>query len=195
MNRMLKGWRQTRRGEEFRAQIVNYADDFVILSRGQAKEALEWTHRVLKRLELTLNEKKTSVRNAREARFDFLGYTFGPHYSMRTGQEYIGYSPSKKSVSRIKEKVGDLLAPGNVAPWKEVSKRLNQTLAGWRAYFNRGAKSKAYRAVDEHVYDKVRHFLSRRHKVSSRGTRQFPEEVVFGSLGVIRLQGPMGERS
>jgi RNA-directed DNA polymerase len=27
MNRMLKGWRQTRRGEEFRAQIVNYADD------------------------------------------------------------------------------------------------------------------------------------------------------------------------
>jgi len=37
MNRMLKGWRQTRRGEEFRAHIVNYADDFVILSRGCAK--------------------------------------------------------------------------------------------------------------------------------------------------------------
>src|SRR5881397_1797239 len=30
MNRMLKGWRQTRRGEQFRARIVNYADDFVI---------------------------------------------------------------------------------------------------------------------------------------------------------------------
>jgi RNA-directed DNA polymerase len=192
MNRMLKGWRQTRRGEEFRAQIVNYADDFVILSRGKAKEALEWTHGVLERLELTLNEKKTSVRNASEERFDFLGYTFGPHYSMRTGREYIGYSPSKKSVSRIKEKVGDLLEPGNVAPWEEVSRRLNQTLKGWRAYFNRGAKSKAYRSVDEHVYDKVRNFLRRRHKVSSHGTRQFPEEMVFGTLGVIRLQGPMG---
>jgi RNA-directed DNA polymerase len=98
-------------------------------------------------------------------------------------------------VSRIKEKVGDLLVPSNVAPWKEVGKRLNQILGGWRAYFNCGARSKAYRAVDEHVYDKVRHFLRRRHKVSSHGTRQFPEEVVFGRLGVIRLQGPMGARS
>lgn len=195
MNRMLKGWRQTGRGEEFQARIVNYADDFVILSRGKAKEALEWTRGVLERLELTLNEKKTSVRNAREESFDFLGYTFGPHYSQRTGREYLGYSPSKKSVSRIKEKVGDQLVPGNVAPWKEVSKRLNQTLEGWRAYFNRGAKSKAYRAVDQHVYDKVRHFLRRRHKVSSHGTRQFREERVFGSLGVIRLQGPMGASS
>ena len=62
MNRMLKGWRQTKRGEQFQAQIVNYADDFAILSRGKAKEALEWTRGVLERLDLTLNEKKTSVR-------------------------------------------------------------------------------------------------------------------------------------
>ena len=100
MNRMLKGWRQTRRGEQFRAHIVNYADDFVILSRGNAKEALEWTRGVLERLELTLNEKKTSLRNARRERFDFLGYTFGPHYQSADGREYLGYSPSKKSVSQ-----------------------------------------------------------------------------------------------
>ena len=194
MNRMLKGWRQSRRGEQFRAQMVNYADDFVILSRGKAAEALEWTRGVLKRLELTLNEKKTSVRNAREERFDFLGYTFGPHYSPRTGREYIGHSPSKKSVSRIKTKVGELLVPGNMDPWEKVSERLNQILKGWRAYFGCGSTSKAYRAVDEHVYDKVRHFLRRRHKVSSQGTRQFPEERVFGSMGVVRLQGPRGVR-
>src|SRR5882757_3080681 len=57
MNRMLKGWRQTRRGEQFLAHIVNYADDFVILSRGKAKEALDWTRGVLERLDLSLNEK------------------------------------------------------------------------------------------------------------------------------------------
>src|SRR6266853_1986649 len=105
MNRMLKGWRRTRRGEQYRARIVNYADDFVILSRGKAKESLEWTRAVLRRLGLTLNEQKTSIRNARRERFDFLGYTFGPHFSRRTGREYIGYSPSKKSVNRIREKV------------------------------------------------------------------------------------------
>jgi len=195
MNRMLKGWRQTKRGEQFRARLVNYADDFVILSRGKAAASLEWTRGVLERLELTLNEKKTSIRNARVERFDFLGYTFGPHYGMRTGQGYIGYSPSKKSVARIKEKVGNLLVPANVGRWEEVSQRLNQILGGWRTYFRYGATAKAYRAVDQHVYDKVRHFLRRRHKVSSHGTRQFPEERVYGPLGVIRLQGPMGARS
>ena len=64
MNRMLKGWKQTRRGEQFQAHIVNYADDFVILSRGMAKESLEWTRGVVACLGLTLNEQKTSVRNA-----------------------------------------------------------------------------------------------------------------------------------
>src|SRR5580704_9670182 len=33
MNRFLKHWRLTARGEAFRARVVNYADDFVILSR------------------------------------------------------------------------------------------------------------------------------------------------------------------
>jgi RNA-directed DNA polymerase len=89
MNRMLKGWRKTGRAEQFRARIVNYADDFVILSRGKAAEALGWTRGVLERLGLTLNEKKTSLRNARRERFDFLGYTFGPHFSGRTGREYL----------------------------------------------------------------------------------------------------------
>jgi len=195
MNRMLKGWRQTKRGEQFRARIVNYADDFVILSRGKAKEALEWTRGVLERLGLTLNEKKTSIRNARQERFDFLGYTFGPHINPRDGGRYIGYSPSKKSVSRIKQKVGDLLERRNVAPWPEVCQKLNRKLGGWRQYFNMGSKSRAYRAVDEYVYDRVRNFLRKRHKVSSQGTRQFPRERVYGLLGVFRLQGPRAART
>jgi hypothetical protein len=36
MNRFLKHWRQMGRGKAFRAHIVSYADDFVILSRGHA---------------------------------------------------------------------------------------------------------------------------------------------------------------
>ena len=191
MNRMLKGWRQTRRGEQFQAHIVNYADDFVILSRGKAKEALEWTRGVLGRLDLTLNEKKTSLRNARRERFDFLGYTFGPHYSGRTGREYIGRSPSKKSVNQIKEKVGDILKPQNVTPWDEVRNRLNQTLTGWKTYFSLGSTSKAYGVIDAHVEERVRHFLRRRHKVSSQGTHQFSMKRIFGELGVLRLRGPL----
>ena len=193
MNRMLKGWKRTGRGEQYQARIVNYADDFVILSRGKAKEALEWTRGVLDRLGLSLNEKKTSIRNARKERFDFLGYTFGPHFSRRTGREYMGCSPSKKSVNRMREKVGEALKPSNVAPWEEVRDRLNQKLKGWKAYFGFGSPTKAYEVLDEHVEERVRHFLRRRHKVPSQGTRQFSMKRIFGELGVFRLRGSLRE--
>ena len=74
MNRFLKHWRLTGRGKAFRAHVVAYADDFVILSRGYAAEALAWTRRAMARLGLILNETKTSLKNARQERFDFLGY-------------------------------------------------------------------------------------------------------------------------
>jgi len=125
----------------------------------------------------------------------FLGYTFGPHISPRGGGWYIGYSPSKKSVSRIKQKVGELLDRRNGAPWEEVCRELNQKLQGWRQYFSIGSTSRAYRAVDEYVYDRVRNFLRRRHQVSSQGTRQFPAERVYGTLGVVRLRGPWAARA
>ena len=83
MNRFLKYWRLTGCGQAFRAHVIAYADDFVILSRGYAAEALAWTRRAMTRLGLTLSEAKTSLKNARQERFDFLGYSFG-HGTKRT---------------------------------------------------------------------------------------------------------------
>jgi RNA-directed DNA polymerase len=114
MNRFLKYWRMTGRSEAFQARVVNYADDFVILSRGHAAEALEWTRTVMTRMGLTLNEAKTKIREA--ARH---GLTF---WDIRSARSAIGKmvtgiwarAPSKKSVLRVKHKVGDLLRPSNV---------------------------------------------------------------------------------
>jgi len=72
------------------------------------------------RIGLTLNEAKTSIKQARRERFDFLGYTFGPHRLRKDGHVYLGASPSKKSISRLRQKVGDLLVSQNVAPWTDV---------------------------------------------------------------------------
>ena len=188
MNRFLKYWRITKRGEVLQAQIVNYADDFVILSRGFAVEALNWTRQVMVRIGLTLNEAKTSIRQARREPFDFLGYTFGPHRYRKDGHWYLGASPSKKSVARLRKKVGEWLVRSNVAPWQEVRDRLNQMLQGWTNYFSYGTRLLAYRAVDNYVYRGVRDFLCKRHKVHSRGTRRFSDAVVFGEMGVLRLR-------
>lgn len=188
MNRFLKYWRITGKGEALQAQVVTYADDFVILSRGYAQQALDWTRQVLTRIGLTLNEAKTSIRQARQERFDFLGYTFGPYRYRKDGHWYLGAGPSKKSVVRVRRKIGEVLKPSNVKPWEEVRDQLNRVLRGWAAYFSQGTRLMAYRAVDHHVYTRVRRFLIRRHQVPSRGAGRFPDEKVFGALGVQRLR-------
>jgi len=188
MNRFLKFWRLSGCKEAFHAEVVAYADDFVILSRGCAEEALAWTKAVMTKLGLTLNEAKTSLVDARKERFDFLGYTFGPHVFKANGHRYLSASPSKKSVRRLKTNVRRLLTSGNHGPWPNVCIELNQILSGWSNYFCHGTRSQVFRAVDRFVYERVRDFLARRHKVAGRGTRRFSMEVVHESLGLLRLQ-------
>ena len=105
----------------------------------------------------------------------------------------MGCSPSKKSMDRIRAKVSEHLKPASTAPWEEVRDRLNQKLRGWKEYFRLGNPWKAYRVPDEHVEERVRHFLRRRHKVSSQGTSQFSRKNIFGKPGVFRLQGRTGD--
>ena len=187
MNRFLKHWRRQGCGAAFRAHLVNYADDFVILSRGHAVEALTWTRAAMIKLELTVNEAKTSVKDARKEGFDFLGYTLGPKFDPRDGRKYPGASPSRKSVQRIKDKIGDLLTSGNKAPWPQVRNRLNRLLAGWSAYFSYGTRTSTYRAVDHHVSERVRRFLAKRHKEPGRGARSFSWKEIHGKFGVASL--------
>jgi hypothetical protein len=40
--------------------------------------------------------------------------------------------------------------------WPDVRDRLNRLLRGWSAYFGYGTRPPAYRAIDNHVYDRVR---------------------------------------
>jgi RNA-directed DNA polymerase len=195
MNRFLKHWRLTGRGETFRAHVIAYADDFVILSRGHAAEALTWTKAVMAKLGLTLNEAKTSLKDARRESFDFLGYTLGPRHFPNGGRWYLGASPSKQSVQRVKAKISELLVPGNKGAWDEVRARLNRILRGWSAYFAYGALASAYEAVDRHVYDRARNFLRQRHKAHGRGVDRFSREHIYGERAVRCLRRERGRSS
>jgi RNA-directed DNA polymerase len=188
MHRFLRAWRERGKGQEYEARIVNYADDFVILSRGRARAALEWTRWAMDHLGLSLNETKTCLKNAREDDFDFLGYTFGLERYRKDGHTYLAAKPSKKSVQRLKQRVRAVLKPGNQGAWPEVRDQLNRILRGWANYFDYGTRLMAYRAADNYVYERARHFLTRRRKAPGRGTRRFSAKVVFDELGVQRLR-------
>jgi len=188
MNRYLQAFRQAGLDWRYGARLVNYADDFVVLCRQGAAEVLAQTRQWFQEMGLTLNEQKTRCCNGRREAFTFLGYTLGPQYYRKDGHWYLGAAPAKKAVQRIKGRIRQMLCPSNHAPWEDVVTQLNPVLRGWAAYFSYGTRLMAYRAVDRYVETRVRHFLRRRHKVPTRGTRRFSSDVIFGELGVLRLR-------
>jgi RNA-directed DNA polymerase len=188
MRRFILGWKKLGWEERFQARIINYADDFVILCRSQAAEAREAMQQVMNRLKLTVNEPKTRVCRVPQESFDFLGYTIGRCYRARTAQPYIGTRPAKNRVQRlctaISETTGRRWLGLNA---EQLVRELNRQLRGWSNYFCLGSVSKAYRAVDAHARKRLRQWLCAKHKVRGRGTGRFPDEVLYGELGLVRL--------
>ena len=103
------------------------------------------------------------------------------------GRRYIGASPSNKSVQSLKDKVGAILAPGNMGRWEDVCAQLTRLMRGWCGYFSPGSHYVTDRVIEAHIYDRVRNFLVRRHKVPTR-IGPFTMTAVFGDLGVPRLR-------
>jgi group II intron reverse transcriptase/maturase len=188
MRRFIVGWKSLGHERRLDAHIVNYADDFVICCRGSADEAMATMRSMMSKLRLTVNEKKTRLCRVPEETFDFLGYTIGRCYSPQTGRAYIGTRPSAKKIASPRDEIRELTD----RRWQETTvedrvARLNRLLLGWSNYFCLGPVSRAYRAVDRHVGDRLRQWLCTKHKVKSRGTSRFPDQYLYDKLGLIRL--------
>ena len=66
---------------------------------------------------------------------------------------------------------------------------LNRQLVGWSNYFCLGPVSSAYRAVDQHTRYRLRQWLRRKHHGRSLpGVMQYPDEYLYGQLGLVRLE-------
>ena len=188
MRRFLLGWKQQGWDKKLKAYIVNFADDFVILCRGTAAEARERMEAMMQKLKLTVNQQKTRTCRVPEESFDFLGYTLGRCYRIGTGKAYIGTRPSKKRVLRVCERISQMTQAKLC--WRETEEvvgELNLVLRGWANYFRLGAVTKAYRAVDGHARYRLRQWLCCKHKAYGQGRNRFPDEYLYGKLGLFCL--------
>ncbi len=61
MRRFILAWKQFGYAKHFQAAIVNYADDFVILCRRQAAQAMQAMREIMQKLKLTVNETKNTA--------------------------------------------------------------------------------------------------------------------------------------
>ena len=85
--RFLRAWYEHNHYRRLDAHVVNYADDLVICCRpGNGPEALSTMRRLMERLGLTVNERKTRIACVPEKSFDFLGYSV---LQKRTDKEFM----------------------------------------------------------------------------------------------------------
>ena len=152
MRRFILGWKVLGYARRFKAEIVNYADDFAVLGRAPAAEMLAAVEGLMKRLKLPMNAEKTRCCRVPEEPMTFLGYRIGRNYRLVTGAAYIGTRPSRESVQSICRRVSELTTPRDgLLPPGVVVARLNRLLTGWANYFTLGQVSPAYAAVDRHA--------------------------------------------
>jgi group II intron reverse transcriptase/maturase len=191
MRRFVLGWKVLGHEQRLEARIVNYADDLVICCRGTGEQAMVAMRQMMGSLRLTVNEAKTRLCHAPHEPVEFLGYTIGRCYSARTGRVYIGTRPSRKAIQRLCRQISEMTA----RRWTRIDVedligRLNRLLDGWSNYFRLGPVSKAYRSVDSHTRRRLRQWLCDKHGVQGRGTSRFPDEYLYGEVGLVRLELP-----
>lgn len=189
MRRFVLGWKVLGYERRLRAQIVNYADDFVICCRGTAAETMAAMRTIMERLKLTVNEAKTRICHVPGESFDFLGYTIGRCHSTKTGKAYIGTRPSKKRVTRVCRTISAMTGRRwTLLDVQDRVEKLNRIMTGWANYFGLGPVSKAYRAVDAHARYRLRQWLRGKHKIKGAGTARFPDQYLYETLGLVRLE-------
>jgi RNA-directed DNA polymerase len=189
MRRFVLGWKSLGHEKRLQAKLINYADDFVILCRGTGVKAMAAMREMMWKLKLTVNESKTRLCRLPEESFQFLGYTLGRCYSSRTGRGVFGTRPSSKKVQSLTATISEWTSRSTLTlSVEDLVAQLNRRLIGWAHYFSLGFVSKAYGMVDRHACRRLRRWLCAKHKKSTRGYREYSDEILHGDYGLIDLR-------
>ena len=179
-----------------KAELVRYADDFVVLARYQGERLREWIEATLEgRFGLTINREKTKVVSLGKlggAGLDFLGFTLRYERSVLAGSDrYLHVGPSRKSMQRVRQKLREHTSPRMCfKPAALIVAEVNRLLGGWSQYFGYGHPRRAFAQVNHAVQTRMYTHLNRR---SQRGYRpphgRTIYEHLFYHLGLNLLRG------
>ena len=181
-------WMAKKVQEKLGARLVRYADDCVILCRGNTDRILKWVKRVLDDLGLTLNEEKTRIVDARQESFKFLGFTIGMKRGIRTGRSYTHIEPSKKALEHIRSEIKSLTTERySAVPTEDVIRKVNEVARGWVGYFRYGNCTKAMSSLRYYLGYRMRIYLRRKHHYHSLGYKAYPDRYYYDTLGLYEV--------
>jgi RNA-directed DNA polymerase len=158
------------------AQLVRYADDFVVLARYMGPRIVTWLEAQLEGdLRLTLNRTKTRVVRVTAPRqsLDFLGFTLRYLRDLHGGaHRYLAVEPSARAQARLREKLRVLTRRGSSRSLVGTVAAVDALLRGWRVYFQYGHPRRVFRLLNYYVQVRFRCFLRNRSQRRSRPFRQ-----------------------
>ena len=163
------------------AQMVRYADDFVILcaSREEAEQVLEEVQRWVEEAGLQLHPEKTGIVDSQQDGFYFLGYHF------QQGKRW----PRKKSLARLKDTIRSKTRRRNGHSLPRIILEVNRRLVGWFEYFKHSHKT-TFPRLDSWVRRRLRSILRKRqhHKGGAwrMDNRRWPN-AFFAKQGLFSL--------
>lgn len=156
-------------------RLVRYADDLVIMCRGesQAREALRRVEEILTRLRLKLHPEKTKLVELGIGKegFDFLGCHFRIVRSHFRGRCYLFRWPSHRAMNAIRGRLRELTIRRRWAGMKDIRDVIavvNPVLRGWGTYFRTGNASKQFNALDRFVTSRLVRLIAQREGLSRR---------------------------
>lgn len=153
-------------------KIVRYADDFVLMGKRITQQVVERLEKVLARMGLKLNDKKTHKVEAQKTAFNFLGFTVRYDEDIKgRNRRYWNIIPSEKSGKRIREKIKDFLQKNGHSKPVRVVQELNAMVRGWLNYYEIPGvsyPSMSRRRLRHYLYERLNRFYNRKSQRRSR---------------------------
>ncbi len=169
--------RRTTRGAKNQPnwRVVRYADDFVVLVRGERHhvEGLrEEITQVLATIGLNLSEAKTQVVHMSEG-FDFLGFHI--QWRRKRGSEkwYVYTFVATRPIRSVRDKIRALTPRKSQQDLRTVLIRINQITRGWVNYFKHAVAKHTFSHLRQFVWWRIVQMMRTRHRWKWKDVRRW----------------------
>lgn len=167
------------------AELVRYADDFVVLMRGRVGRTGEKVQQMLEGMSLKLNEDKTQVLDARQQSFEFLGFSFRRQRSSKSGKMIALVEPSRQSEQHFRDEVRSLTARWtHCVPQQDVVQQVNRYVQGWVNYFHLHNSTRVFIRQRFFLEQRMRKYLQKRRQRRGNGMMRWPASRLYKEMGL-----------
>jgi RNA-directed DNA polymerase len=185
-------WEMRRKGY----RLTRYSDDWVITCRtkSEAQTVLRDAEKVLEKLGVTLNSKKTRIIHVRGG-FEFLGYKIKQgsrplklsadkiKSGLRAGQIYA--YPTQKSLTHFKDQIRKKTQRKIPLSTEELIAEINPIIRGWGNYYKKAHVRKLFSQLRHWIVHRIWSHCHKRWR--NCGWKTLPESKLYGELKLVNL--------